>query len=124
MKKQVIIRLSAGMLVICFLFTSVISRSFDPFGLLKLAKSFSEQNTTDIPLKSDSSLFDEEGEEKSERDLDGKEFRTYGSPVDAINELHFAFIAVDTRAFSCRPAADHPALKGTSLYLVHRSLQL
>jgi hypothetical protein len=120
MKKQTIISLFSGILVICFFFTAVISRSFDPFGLLKLAKSFSIENRTDLPLKSDTNLFDEEGEEKSEKDLGSREFKhTY----DIIEAPHFVAIVGGPNFIDPQPRG-YLAVQGKILYLVQRSLKL
>jgi hypothetical protein len=123
MKKRMIIRLSSGLLVVSFLFTSTISRSFDPFGLQKLSKSFSIENSSNVPLKSDSNLFDEEGEEKSDRDSNVKEFGHHYF-LEGFIDLPYLNAAATHSRIIRDLAAERPIAEGAPLYLVNRSLKV
>ena len=121
------IRVLAGILVVCFLFTSIISRSFDSFGLFKNAKSSWIAKQSETPLKSDSQLIDEEiGEEKSEKNFgDGAD---YSAPATGFLICLFAstitFTVPDRQScyYYLTPFAGGRC--DIPLYLVHRSLQI
>ena len=123
MRKASGIRVLAAILVACFLFTSIISRSLDPFGLFKNTKASWIAKRTEAPLKPDSQLVDEEvGEEKSEKDIgDDKSYKSSstGFPIC----LFAAAVTLTVPDWQLRFFYETPpTCLVCPLYLTHRSL--
>lgn len=79
MKRVNQIRALTGLIIVSFLFTSILSKGIDPTAFFKIITVSDVSKNASSPVKSDSSdntqLFDEEeGGEKSERDFGDEKF--------------------------------------------------
>ncbi|MEJ0056260.1 MAG: hypothetical protein WDN75_11740 [Bacteroidota bacterium] len=126
MKKVDYIRALTGLLVICFLFTSIISRTFDPLDFFNDVPDASESEG--VPVKqdaSDTTLFDEEeGEDKSERDPgDGKFYKVHFDtlPLEFLIDVEPCRFTLATHP---ELAQGHIHFDGFPLYLSQRTLLL
>jgi hypothetical protein len=121
------IRALSGLLMVCFLFTSVISRAFNPLDIFKSVVA-SEIPNDDTPVKedvNDSQLFDEEeGEDKSEKEGgEGKFFKLHSE--QSTNEFCLLSDAVTPSIILYLiSSSSHAGFSGSPLYLSKKTLLL